>query len=308
MTRRTSGGQSTGQRVLREVRGYAEALAIAYAVITFVFTTVGVVGASMLPTLDGGPGQSRLAESLLTGDRVFVPKYETWLRRMGLMDGYQRGDIVVLREPTASPGYLANVENGCLDLIIFNQCRPFFIKRIVGEPGDEISIDAGQVIVNGVRMSQEFITSPGTVAIEDISFPVVMLEDGAVTALQVGFLTTASGIPVPILPAEDILVGFLPVTDPRVEFYYGQLLGAIVLPEDAPDGVPLLAGVLVPADHYFIMGDNRSRGGSQDSRHSGFIPAGEIAGRAAAVIWPPLRAGEWNWRLLSTPAGFGELR
>ncbi len=72
-------------RFLREVREYLGALAVAFLVVTFGFTTVGVAGSSMEPTLDGGSG--RLPESLLTGDRVFVPKYETWLRRLGVVGG-----------------------------------------------------------------------------------------------------------------------------------------------------------------------------------------------------------------------------
>jgi hypothetical protein len=66
------------QRFWREVRGYAEALVIAFLIVTFVFTTVGVVGSSMRPNLNGGSGQ--LPEALFTGDRVFIPKYDTWLR------------------------------------------------------------------------------------------------------------------------------------------------------------------------------------------------------------------------------------
>jgi signal peptidase I len=89
------------ERFLRELREYLGALAVAFLVVTFGFTTVGVAGSSVEPTLDGGSGQ--LPESLLVGDRLFIPKYETWLRRPGVMCGYQRGDIVIAREPADSP-------------------------------------------------------------------------------------------------------------------------------------------------------------------------------------------------------------
>jgi len=124
------------RRFWTEVRGYAEALAIAFLVVTFVFNTVGVVGSSMRPNLDGGVGGSNLLRSLLTGDRVFIPKYETWLKRIGVTGPYRRGDIVVVRDPANSPTAL---ETGS---------RPFFIKRVVAIPGDRLRIDAGQVIVN----------------------------------------------------------------------------------------------------------------------------------------------------------------
>jgi len=40
----------------------------------------------------------------------------------------------------------------------------------------------------------------------------------------------------------------------------------------------------VPEGHVFVMGDNRPN--SHDSRDIGFIPFGQIVGRADVVIWP----------------------
>ena len=41
--------------------------------------------------------------------------------------------------------------------------------------------------------------------------------------------------------------------------------------------------VTVPADHYFVMGDNRDN--SQDSRYWGFLPRTYIKGKALMVYW-----------------------
>jgi len=46
------------------------------------------------------------------------------------------------------------------------------------------------------------------------------------------------------------------------------------------------AEVTVPAGHVFVLGDNRSPGGSLDSRTFGPVAVGDIAGRALASVWP----------------------
>jgi signal peptidase I len=47
--------------------------------------------------------------------------------------------------------------------------------------------------------------------------------------------------------------------------------------------------ILIPADHYFMMGDNR--GESDDSRYWGPVPRDWIIGKAFATYWPPDRIG-----------------
>ena len=47
--------------------------------------------------------------------------------------------------------------------------------------------------------------------------------------------------------------------------------------------------VLVPPDHYFMLGDNALN--SRDSRFWGFVPRENIIGKAVAIYWPPKRIG-----------------
>jgi signal peptidase I len=288
-----SSGSTFSKRFWAEVRGYAEALAIAFLVVTFVFNTVGVVGSSMRPTLHGGSGGSVL-QSLLTGDRVFIPKYDTWLRRAGVLGDFPRGDVVVVREPANAPTAQER------------ERRPFFIKRVIARGGDTVRIDDGEVIVNGVTIDQGFITDSGEIEPDPIDFPVISIEDGEVTGLHVRFATTLGGTAVPQLPSS-MLPPAVPVSDPRVQLYYGATVEALApIPADAPDDEPFLHEIVIPDGQYWLMGDNRqaSAGGSEDSRYFGPVEGITIAGRATAVIWPPRREGAWNWRGLGPPEAF----
>ncbi len=286
---------SAVRRFWQEVRSYIEALAIAFIIVTFGFNTVGVVGSSMRPNLNGGPEGANIFQSLLSGDRVFIPKYETWLRRAGLMAGYKRGDIVVVREPTNSPNALTE------------RYRPFFIKRVIGLPGDHLKIEAGQVFVNGHALDQTFIDGTGEISIEPQDFPIITQQNGNVTGISLIF-QEYKGSKIPALPLHDFNPMMFPVDDKDVQFYYGKVLASITdIPENTPENKPFLTEFTVPEGHYFVMGDNRSPNGSEDSRYFGPIPMMSIAGRASAVIWPPQRNGEWNWKLLTPPAAFGEI-
>lgn len=45
--------------------------------------------------------------------------------------------------------------------------------------------------------------------------------------------------------------------------------------------------ILVPADHYFALGDNSAQ--SSDSRNWGFVSKKDLVGRAVLIWWPPRR-------------------
>ena len=59
-----------------------------------------------------------------------------------------------------------------------------------------------------------------------------------------------------------------------------------------------MAPLTVPADHYFMLGDNRDN--SEDSRYIGFVPRGKLIGRAERTLVSADVTGNWLPRLQRT--------
>lgn len=222
------------------IRPIGEALVIALVVTTFLVTTVLIDGDSDRPTLRDG-------------ERVIVPKYETWLHRLGI-GAFQRGDFAVLKPPAGAP----QSERPMPILGAFGlRYRPYFIKRIVGVGGDRVRMENGQLFVNGKKIDES---------------PVVgywRKQQGLDTD---GFGTTRNW---PML-----------ANDPNPP-----------------------AEITVPKGSVFVIGDNRSPGGSEDSRVFGPVPLANVAGRATFVLWPPVVRREdgsfaLNLRALPRPASY----
>lgn len=254
MTRLNRPGPGPLGKLWKEV---LEPIVFAVVITQFVATLVGVDGVSMMP-------------NLRDRERVFVPKYETWLHKAGVGD-FQRGDVVIFKPPRDAAAQAPNLTRSAFGLWTY---RPFLIKRLIGLPGDRIRIEGGEVFVNGARLDSSWTTD-------------YWREQGCWdTQSDLANLAVSSA------------AGILP---------------------DQPE-------ITVPAGHYFVMGDNRTAGGSEDSRLFGPVPLRDIAGRAAAVVWPIMRkqnaqydcsAGQvanltgesvLNWRVLERPEAFDTLK
>ncbi|MDL2345348.1 signal peptidase I [Deinococcus sp. MIMF12] len=255
MTRLKGAGSGPLGKLWKEV---LEPIVFAVVITQFLATLVGVDGVSMMP-------------NLRDRERVFVPKYETWLHKAGVGD-FSRGDILIFKPPREAADRAAGLTRpGPFGLWTY---RPFLIKRLIGLPGDRIRIEGGEVSVNGVPLDQGWTTD-------------YWREQGCwdtQSPLANGATSSIGGI------------------------------------------VPDREEITVPDGHYFVMGDNRTAGGSEDSRLFGPVPMRDIAGRAAAVVWPIMRkanatydcasgqvanlSGEsvMNWRVLDRPEAFDALK
>jgi signal peptidase I len=113
-------GSTSVFAALSWVRDLAFSVLIAVVLIVFIYQPVKVEGTSMMP-------------ALTDQERIFINKFTY---RFGL-GNIERGDMVVFwypLDPTKS-----------------------YIKRVIGIPGDRVEIDAGQVIVNGRSLAEDYV-------------------------------------------------------------------------------------------------------------------------------------------------------
>jgi signal peptidase I len=100
------------------LRDLIVSLAISAFIIVFLYQPVKVEGTSMMPSLDDQ-------------ERIFVNKF------VYRLEAIQRGDIVVFRYP--------------------RDPSKSFIKRVIGLAGDRIRIEAGEVLVNGEALQEDYV-------------------------------------------------------------------------------------------------------------------------------------------------------
>jgi signal peptidase I len=151
----------------------------------------------------------------------------------------QRGDVVVFRFPR-------NVSE-------------FYVKRLIGMPGDLVRFQDGAVSINGAPFEVE--------PVSDGSEPGVRDEDRG------QWLQKES------LPGRDHLIKVNP-------FVLGSMALDLQQPELGQHCVNERRGAwhcTVPAGQYLMLGDNRDN--SEDSRRWGFLPHAEVYGKAVRVLF-----------------------
>ncbi len=69
-------------------------------------------------------------------------------------------------------------------------------------------------------------------------------------------------------------------------------------PDQRIPGMDDMRPIVVPTDHYFVMGDNRD--GSADSREWGFVPRENIQGKAWVIYWSWASFTDIRWGRIGT--------
>jgi signal peptidase I len=195
---------------------YVQSLLV--TIILALFATTFVVQAFKIPS-------ASMVPALLVGDHLLVNKFifagtGKWYDRFLPYRPIYRGDIIIFKYP---------YEN-----------HPYYVKRVIGLPGDRVHIADQRVYVNGVKLKEPY-------AIHDPTHADPYMFD---------------------FPPKDLYLISGEITPEW----------ANVLRHDVHNG-----DLLVPPDHYFVLGDNRDN--SSDSRYWGFVPRDAIVGSSLFIYW-----------------------
>ena len=212
------------------------------------------------------PSES-MKDTLLIGDYLFINK---------MAYGYSRYSCPFDACPISGRIFGAEPARG--DVVVFSHPRSHevMVKRLIGLPGDLVQVRSGLLYINDALAPQE----------PDGTFSEVMelqgsmanrprcengqVPDGALCTRSRALESLPNGVKHPVLNIEDMGYG---------------------------DNTPVFA---VPADHYFMMGDNRDN--SLDSRFPngvGFVPYENLIGRADMALFSSAGSSLfafWTWR------------
>ena len=147
------------------------------------------------------------------------------------------------------------------------------------------------LLIGDHLLVNKFVFGPTRTRAERAILPVADLKRGDVIVFKYpeepdrDFIKRVIGLPGETLEVRDkkVLINGAALDEP-----YAHYLQPVASPSEFHEVTSFdvrdrYGPVTVPADHYFMMGDNRDN--SQDSRYWGFLPRENIKGKALVIYW-----------------------
>ncbi|HUA24543.1 MAG TPA: signal peptidase I [Steroidobacteraceae bacterium] len=214
----------------------------------FLFEPYRIPSDSMMPTL-------------LDGDFIVVDKFAYGLKlpvtdtKIFSTGEPKRGDVVVFHPPM--------------------QPSEVWIKRVVGLPGDHVTVRDDRITVNG----------------KPVPFTITKAyNDGCYVNMQLATEQLSTHTHQALLCPEPLQVSPDPLPGCKRRDSQGYICSRVSDPDATPLLEPRLFDMVVPPGEYLMMGDNRDN--SDDGRFWGFVTEHELLGKAT-YIW-------FNWDLRRT--------
>lgn len=233
--------RSLRSTLIENVTSLGLALLIVFMIRSSVIEAFKIPSGSMIPTL-------------LIGDHIFVNKFAYGFKipfsdlltgspvYMIQRDPPKRGDIIVFMYPKDESFY--------------------YIKRVVGVPGDKLEIRNKVLFINGEAVRRDPVTG------EEADRIFKKLEDPKYSPSNL-----------------DLYTEHLDTADHHILLDKSNFMGENIGP------------ITVPPDSLFVMGDNRDF--SNDSRFWGFVPLRNVKGRAMVIwlsLWMNFSDGQFIFR------------
>ena len=255
LKQRKTRGRGHESLLVRWAYDFFPVLAVVLVVRSFLIEPFNIPSSSMVPTL-------------YTGDFIAVNKYAYGVRlpltyNKVLDTGEpEHGDVAVFRYP----------ENPSI----------YYIKRVIGLPGDTVSYDQGVLAINDVQIDTQPVDFSANAELTSQLYLPGQIAPGQELTEE---SAAAMG------QQEEDEAQYFQETPGNNKHLVRYLTGmnsaqyAPFLQQQSPEVVGSEGTewrLDVPEGHYFVMGDNRDR--SADGRFWGFVPDENLAGKAV-YIW-----------------------
>ncbi|WP_201556704.1 signal peptidase I [Psychrobacter sp. 72-O-c] len=252
---RKTRGPGKESLLVRWAYDFFPVLAVVLIVRSFLIEPFNIPSSSMVPTL-------------YTGDFIAVNKYAYGVRlpltynKIIDTGSPEHGDVMVFRYP----------ENPSI----------YYIKRLIGLPGDTVSYDQGTLAINDVPVDTKLVNFDANAELTSQLYGAGQVAPGQVITEQAA---------VQMGQEEEGQAQYFQENQGDNQHLVRYLEGmnssqyAPFLQQQAPEVVSSEGtqwSITVPEGQYFVMGDNRDR--SADGRFWGFVPDENLAGKAV-YIW-----------------------
>ena len=180
------------------------------------------------------------------------------------------------------------VESICVAVILAFFVRTFVVQAFKIPSG---SMEPNLLIGDHLLVNK-FVFAPALTSLERTLLPIDPIRRGDIIVFKYpedptrDFIKRVIGLPGDTIEMHNkkVYVNGKPLDEPYAHFIYPPDEGASGAPDtETADLLREFAPMTVPADNYFMMGDNRDN--SQDSRYWGFMPRDYVKGKALFVYF-----------------------